>query len=251
MYLLSPGPYTRARRPDRLTAMSSSPAPSPAARRTDGRAARWAGQRERRRREFVDAALRAVAAHGPEVSTEQIAEEAGVARTRLYKYFTDAADLQAAIADRVAELITAELAPAWNPHGTPMQAIAAAIGAHTTWLSEHGDLYRYLTMHSLSAQAGGRDAVTDVKTAIARNLTAVFEHYLALFGLDVRAAETVAFGLVGLVESSTSRWLENPRGVSRDELAGLLERWVWRIVDDTLRAGGVELDPDAPLPAPG
>lgn len=230
--------------------MTSTPEPSPAARPGDGRTARWAGQRERRRREFVDAALRAIAAHGPEASTEQIAEEAGVARTRLYKYFADAGDLQASIADRVAELITAELAPAWNPHGTPMQVITAAIDAHTVWLSEHGELYRYLTMHSLSARAGGYDAISDVRTAIAHNLTAVFEHYLTVFGIEGRTAETVAFGLVGLVESSTARWLENPRDLGRDELAELLARWVWRIVDDTLRAGGVELDPHEPLPAP-
>jgi hypothetical protein len=51
------------------------------------------------------------------------------------------------------------------------------------------------------------------------------------------------------VESSTSRWLENPRGVERAELAALLARWVWRIVDDTLRAGGLELDPHTELAA--
>lgn len=37
--------------------MTSSPG------RTDGRAARWSGQRERRRREFVEDAPRAIAAH--------------------------------------------------------------------------------------------------------------------------------------------------------------------------------------------
>lgn len=221
---------------------------SPAAPRTDGRATRWAGQRERRRQEFVDAALRAIAAHGPEVSTEQIAEEAGVGRTRLYKYFADATDLQRAIADRVAALITAELEPAWEFRGTPMEIISAAVDAHTRWLEEHGHLYRYLTRHSLSAQAGESNAVTDVKTAIARNLTAMFETYLGLFGVDDRLAEPVAFALVGLVESSAGRWLENPRGLTRDELAELLARWVWRLLDDTLRTGGVELDPHQPLP---
>ena len=32
-------------------------------------------------------------------------------------------------------------------------------------------------------------------------------------------------------------------------LSALLARWVWGIVDDTLRAGGVVLDPDTPLAA--
>jgi AcrR family transcriptional regulator len=222
--------------------MTSTDTPRP----PDGRAARWAGQRDRRRREFVEAGLRAIARHGPEVSTEQIADEAGVARTRLYRHFDGAADLQHAIAVRVAELITAEFAPLWNPSGTPMELIRSAIGAHTRWLAEHRSLYRYLTRHAMD---GAPDVFTDGKTAIARQLTVVFEHYLGLFGVDTRVCEAVAFGLVGLVESSTSRWLENPRGVERAELAALLARWVWRIVDDTLRAGGLVLDPHTELAA--
>ncbi len=218
--------------------------------RPDGRAARWAGQRERRRREFVDAALRAIAEHGPEVSTEKIADEAGVARTRVYKHFDDAADLQRAIADRAVRLITAELAPLWDPGGTPMQLITVAVGAHTGWLAEHGNLYRYLARHS---QAGrrGRDAITDVRTAIARQLTILFEHYLDTFDLDARIAEPLAFGLVGLVDTSAARWLENPRGIELPELASLLVRWIWRVLDDTLREGGIELDPHSPLLVPG
>lgn len=61
--------------------------------RHDGRSTRWAGEHQRRRAQFVEAALVAIARHGPETSTEQIAQQAGVARTRLYKHFTDAADL--------------------------------------------------------------------------------------------------------------------------------------------------------------
>ncbi|ANZ35910.1 hypothetical protein BBK82_07250 [Lentzea guizhouensis] len=49
----------------------------------DGRAARWAGQREMRRAEVAAAALDAIAEHGPQVSTEQIAERAGIARHTL------------------------------------------------------------------------------------------------------------------------------------------------------------------------
>ncbi|GAB3290781.1 TetR/AcrR family transcriptional regulator [Parasphingorhabdus pacifica] len=226
--------------------MTSSSAPG----RTDGRTARWAGQRERRRREFVEAALRAIAEHGPDASVERIAEEAHVARTGLYKYFADASDLHSAIADRAAELIAAELAPVWNPQGTPMQMIRSGIGAHIGWLADHVHLYRYLTMHSLSAHLGQQDAITDVKTAIGRHLTHLFAHYLRTYELDTRVAEPVAFAVVGLVESSTTQWLENPHDMEREALADLLTRWVWRLLDDTLQAGGAALDPHEPLATP-
>ncbi|SFW85622.1 TetR/AcrR family transcriptional regulator [Amycolatopsis australiensis] len=216
----------------------------------DGRAARWAGQRERRRREFVDAALRAIAEHGPDVSTGRIADVAGVARPQLYKHFDDATDLKLAIADRATELITTALLPIWEPQGSAMQMIAVAVDAHTGWLAENGNLYRYLTRHSQLEGHLGRDAVADVKTVIARQLTQVFEFYLTAFQLDTRIADVVSFGVVGLVDSCAAQWLEEPRGITRTQLTDLLTRWIWRIVDDALRAGGIELDPHLPLPPP-
>lgn len=218
--------------------------------RTDGRAARWAGQHDRRRAEFVDAALAAIALHGPDVSTEQVAEHAGVARTRLYKHFDDAGDLQRAISRRVTELITEELEPVWNPQGSPMEMITTAVSTHLRWLTEHSHLYRYLTRHSLTGSSGDPHASTDIKTAIATHLTRMFGGYLAAFELDARPAETIAFGLVGYVESATTRWLNNPEGLPLDDLVEHLTEAIWTILDHTLRSGGVDLDPHQPLATP-
>jgi AcrR family transcriptional regulator len=210
--------------------------------KVDGRAARWAGQQERRRAEFVEAALAAIAEHGPDVSTEQIAERAGVARTRLYKYFDGASDLQRAIAERAAELVTAELQPLWHPSGSPREMIAAAISTHLRWLTEHAQLHRYLVRTQPSAP--------DVRGAIARHLSGLFTGYLTEFGLDPAPADTIAFGLVGYVESATTRWLDHPGTLTLAQLAGQLTGTIWAMLDHTLRAGGVELDPDRPLPLP-
>ncbi|MFJ9787400.1 TetR/AcrR family transcriptional regulator [Amycolatopsis sp. NPDC101161] len=215
----------------------------------DGRAARWAGQRERRRSEFVDAALRAIAEHGPLVSAAHIADTAGVARPQLYRQFDDAADLTRAIADRATEQIIVSLRPVWEPRGSAMQMISAAVDAHTGWLAEHGNLYRYLTLHS---QIGRREgAIADVKTVIARRLTQVFEYYLTTFRLDTRIAPVLSFGVVGLVDSCAAQWLEAPHALTKARLAGMLTRWVWHLLDDTLRAAGIEVDPDLPLPPGG
>ncbi|RRO14741.1 TetR/AcrR family transcriptional regulator [Saccharopolyspora rhizosphaerae] len=212
----------------------------------DGRSARWAGYREKRREELVDAALRAIAEHGPDVSVEQMAEEAGVARPRLYKYFTDTADLGAAIAARAAEMVTDELAPMFNPHGTPNEMIRAAIGAHTNWLAEHGNLYRYLSRNSATGQAG-QNVITDVKTVIARQVTGLFQHFLDQFGVQVPIVQPLAFGIVGLVESGASSWMEEPDGITLEELTDWLCDWTWHLLDQSLQVYGIELDPDVPL----
>ncbi len=215
--------------------------------KVDGRAARWAGQQERRRAEFVDAALAAIAEHGPDVSTEQIAERAGVARTRLYRHFDGAPDLQRAIAQRAAELVTADLQPLWHPSGSPREMIDAAISTHLHWLTEHAQLHRYLVRTLPSLPEAGR---TDVRGAIARHLSRLFTGYLAAFGLDPAPADTIAFGLVGYVESATTRWLDHPGSLSRPQLTAQLTGTIWAMLDHTLRAGGVELDADRPLPLP-
>jgi AcrR family transcriptional regulator len=214
--------------------------------KVDGRAARWAGQQERRRAGFVDAALAAIAEHGPDVSTEQIAERAGVARTRLYRHFDGAADLQRAIAQRAAELVTAELEPLWHPAGSPNEMIAAAISTHLRWLTEHAHLHRYL-VRTLPGTPEGR---ADVRGTIARHLSRLFTGYLTAFGLDPAPADTIAFGLVGYVESATTRWLDHPGTLSLAQLTDQLSGTIWAMLDHTLRAGGVELDPDRPLPPP-
>jgi AcrR family transcriptional regulator len=214
--------------------------------KVDGRAARWAGQQERRRAEFVDAALAAIAEHGPDVSTEQIAERAGVARTRLYRHFADAADLRRAIARRAAELVTAELEPLWHPQGSPRSMITVVIETHLRWLTGHAELHRYLLRTAPSASEPG----VDVRGAIARHLSRLFTGYLAAFGLDTAPADTIAFGLVGYVESATTRWLDHPGALSLAQLTEQLTGTIWAMLDHTLRAGGISLDPDRPLPLP-
>jgi AcrR family transcriptional regulator len=190
-----------------------------------------------------------ISERGPGVSTEQVAHEAGVARTQLYKHFADAADVRGAIAARAMELISVELAPLWNLHGTPLEMIGSVVDSHTRWLSQNQNLHRYLSMHALSS-GDGPGAITDVKTTIGIHLTRLFEHYLALFGLDTRLAGPAAFGVVGLVDSCTTQWLDDPRRIDRAEFVALLARWVWNILDDTLRSGGVVLDAHAPLAMP-
>ncbi|MBO0803808.1 MAG: TetR/AcrR family transcriptional regulator [Nocardiopsaceae bacterium] len=218
--------------------------------RADGRAARWEGQQERRRREFVDAAMRAIAEHGAEVSTAQIAAEAGVARTRIYKHFEDAADLQASIAERALELVAVNLEPVWKPQGSAMEMISGIIDTLIGYLSEHRQLYRYLTKYAPSARDSDRDVVTDVKTAIGNHVTGIFRYFLGEFDADSRLAEVDAFALVGMVESAINQWLDNPAGVTREELSGHLTRWIWLLIDQVLREAGIELDPGAPLELP-
>lgn len=210
---------------------------------------RWSGQRERRRAEFVDAALLAIAEHGPQTSTEQIAAFVGVTRTKLYRHFAGAADLQRAVGQRAGEMINTELAPLWAPHGSMADVIEASVGAHVRFLVGHRNLYRYLMRSSLGDDGGAPDAISDIKLTIGGQLGILFAVYLNAFGVDTDP-QPLAFAIVGLVESSTSRWLDEPGPTTQDQLVDDLVRWIWLLVEDTLRAGGVYLAADEALPTP-
>lgn len=194
------------------------------------------------------AAIDAIAEHGPAVSTEQIAAQAGVARPQLYRHFQAAGDLHRAVALRAAELIIAEMAPVLtNPGGSPARMIDQAVGTLVRWLAEHANLYRYVTQ---LASTGRRDVVTDIKTALGTQLSALLGGYLAAFDVQTRIADPIAFGVVGFVESATDRWLSDPGSLSREELIGYLSDWIWGALDHVLRSSGVTIDPDQPLPPP-
>lgn len=207
---------------------------------------RWAGQRERRRAEFIDAALVVIEQHGPQTSTEQIAAHVGVSRTKLYRHFIDAADLQREVAQRTSLMITAELAPVWQPEGSMAQIVTAGVSAHVHFLVRHPNLYRYLQRCSIEE---GSSAFADIKITIANLLSDVLAVYIEAFGVNADA-ERLSYGIVGLVETAAGHWLEQSDRQSQDALIADLTRWIWLMFDDALRGGGVYLDADEILPPP-
>jgi AcrR family transcriptional regulator len=219
-------------------------------RPVDGRAARWAGQRAKRRAEIVAAGLAAIGEHGPGVSTEQIAARAGIARPRLYRHFADAEDLYDAVAQRAAELIVAEMVPVLTrPSGTARGIITRVVRTFVVWLTDNLSLYRYVVLRSADERVGRDSLIADVRTSISELLRDLLAGYLAVFQLDTRIADPLAFGLVGMVESSTGRWLVEPGVFAHEDLVVALSSWVWGLLDSVLRSAGITLDPDVPLPA--
>ena len=212
-----------------------------------GQAARWAGQRERRRAEFVDAALGVIAEQGPAVSVDDIAARVGVARTRIYRHFTDRADLERAISARVARLVVAELDPLWHPHGSARQMISGAIGSYVRWIGANRSLFLYLHAHSRPDEPG---SVSGVRREVVDHLAGLFGGYLGWLGLPAEVSTDLARAVIGMVESVADPWAA-AGGADPDGVIDRLSRWTWAMLADTLAAAGVTLDPDVPLPPLG
>ncbi|HVW40770.1 MAG TPA: TetR/AcrR family transcriptional regulator [Amycolatopsis sp.] len=212
----------------------------------DARRDRWRKHRVARRAEFVEAALRALDEHGPELAMEDVAVAAGVTKPVLYRHFADKADLYVALGQRGTEILFSRLVPAINAELAPVPRIRMALDAFFTVIEEHPNLYRLLARGSFAEKPADADVVAEDKELIATALTALLGDYMRMFGLDSGAAEPWAYGIVGMVQNTGEWWLER-QSMSRDAVVEYLTRLIWAAIDGLARQNGVEIDPNKPL----
>jgi AcrR family transcriptional regulator len=213
----------------------------------DARRDRWTTHRAERRRQFVDAALRVLEAHGPELLMDAVAAEAGVTKPVLYRYFSDKAELVEALAERGSEMLAEHLLPAINA-GTPaLASVRDGVNAYFAVIDEHPNLYWLLARHVTIEDGRLSGPVQRNKETIASALTAVLSDYAWVLGLDSGGAEPWAYGITGLVQSTGEWWLQR-RSMSRAHVVDLVTQLIWAALSGMLRGAGIDVDPDQPLP---
>jgi AcrR family transcriptional regulator len=212
----------------------------------DARRERWKGHREARRAEFVEATIRAVAEHGPDVGMDEIAAEAGVSKPVLYRHFADKSDLYVAVGQRATEMLMDRLGPAIAQDGPIRERIRRIVDAYLCVIEENPNLYRFVVRGSFTDRPVEQDVVTEDKALIAAALARILGDYLRAFEMDSGGAEPWAHALVGMVQNAGDWWLDR-QSMTRQSLSEYLATIIWHAIDGLLRSAGVEVDPDKPL----
>jgi AcrR family transcriptional regulator len=212
----------------------------------DARRDRWRKHRIARRAEFVEAALRALDVHGPDLGMEDVAAEAGVTKPVLYRHFDDKADLYTALGRRGTEILFQRLIPAINAELAPVARIRMALDAFFTVIEEHPNLYRLLAHGTSQGKPADADVVAEDKEVIATALTALLGDYMRMFNMDSGAAEPWAHGIVGMVQNTGEWWLDG-RAMGRDSVVEYLTQIIWAAIDGLTRQHGIVIDPNLPL----
>jgi AcrR family transcriptional regulator len=219
---------------------------------SDGRSNRWSAHRERRRKQFIEAALRVLAAQGPDLPMDAVAAEAGVTKPVLYRYFSDKAALVDALGEAGSAFLLDRLLPAIQADGPPLARVRDAVSAYFAVIDEFPNLYWLLARWPASESGGaaaGSGVVMRDRELIATTLTAVIGDYLRTFGLDSGAAEPWGYGITGLVQTTGEWWLQR-RSMSRVHVVEYVTQLIWAALSGVLRdAAGIVIDPDTPLPA--
>jgi AcrR family transcriptional regulator len=205
---------------------------------SDGRAARWQQHRLDRRAEFVDAALRALASRGPDVSMAEIAAAAGAAKPKLYRHFADKAALLDAVGERITAILWERLSIALDPCAPVSDLITGGLHAYLGLVEEYPAAFVLLFNSSPALTEGRR---------IASALGALFADLLRTLDLDTDTAEPGGAVLAGALGAATLWWLESGRGMPKDALIDYLATVVWGATDAILRKAGVAVDPDRPI----
>jgi AcrR family transcriptional regulator len=208
---------------------------------TDGRSTRWAQHRLERRKELVEAALRAIRKHGARVGMDEIALSAGTSKTVFYRHFTDRTGLYHAVTERVDALILRDLGRALGEAGTPLAAlhasppeiVSAAIDSYLALVEKDPEVYRFVVaapiLERSDAHAVG-DPASTVTGHVAAQLEVVLHQALEESGYDASSAPVWARGVVGMVRAAADAWLADEPGLAgmpRARLTHHLTRLAW------------------------
>lgn len=214
-------------------------------RRPDGRQVRWDQHKLERRRQIVDAAIELIQEQGAdsEVHVVQIAERAGMVRTVVYRHFTDRADLDDAVQERVVEMLRERLDPQVTLEGSIEEIILRIVTAYVTWAADHPELHR------LVGRAAGDRPMSSAIDGVASQVQSLVRLAAEILEVDLpeemsQSLDPFVFGIVGQAFATVGRWVSRPTlEPDAATYSRLFARSVWYQIDGHLRSIGVEFDP--------
>ena len=181
---------------------------------------------ELRRRQIVEAAVGVLADTDPmEVTFEEIAEAAGVSRALVYNYFGDRGGLLAAVYLHTFDELNHELNETIDPHMPPDERLQAIVQGYLRFALDHAATWRLLQL------------TTAVNHPAVQNARQHHMERLALaWGAEGPEGRTLAYGVIGLLESATFDWLRD-HDTDLDRLSALIFDLLWTGLSSLERHG--------------
>lgn len=174
---------------------------------------------DERRRQLLELGIRLLTNRSlEELSIDTLAEEAGISRGLLYHYFGGKQGYFEAVVQYAADDLYQRTAP--PPEGEPLERLLGSITGYVDYVIENQDAYRSL----LKSAAGSNEALRAIYettfTALADRFFAVDTGTLEL--PDTPAVRLVIHAWQAMVEDLVLTWCDNPAGLTRDDLVGVI-----------------------------
>jgi AcrR family transcriptional regulator len=222
--------------------------------KVDARSERWREHRKKVRGEIVEAAFRAIDRQGPDVSVREIAEEAGTAKPKIYRHFTDKSDLFQAIGERLRDMLWAAIFPSIDLEtNSAREVIGRSVEEYVKLVDLHPNVVRFFIQGRFPEQSEATIRTLNEGREITLTMAELFDNELREAHLDRGAIELAAFAAFGSAQSTTDWWLgpgpDSPRRMPRDEFVAHLTTIMMGVVNGTAEVLGIDLDPDLPIHA--
>ena len=173
-------------------------------------------ERTARRRELLEAALRAVRREGSTVSMDAIAAEAGITKPILYRHFGPRAGLAASLAEIHGKALGRALRTGVPRESHPREILAGVVASYVRFVSRDPEVYRFIVSEGAFRPL---DNQQDRSEGFGRCLAEL---------LGDRSGDTTwADVLAGTIQGTVNWWLDSGRPVSASRLTEELVELMW------------------------
>jgi AcrR family transcriptional regulator len=179
-----------------------------------------------RRRQLLEVALVVFADKGFHgTSMNEVAEAAGVTKPVLYQHFTSKEALYRELVDELGTRLERAIVEGVAEAVGPRQQVEAGFHAYFRWATREGPAFRVLFAERNRADPLLATAIEKVESAVAERVAGFIE----VEGLSDEERQVLAFGVVGLAESTSRHWLSLGlgTGTGADAFAAQVAQLAW------------------------
>lgn len=216
-----------------------------------GREARWERHNSERQKRILTAAVELLEARsaGSDVSVQQIADRAGLAKSVVYRQFNGRDDLDRRVRAFVLEQFATVLDESMNiAVGTLDEILTRTIGTVAEWITEHPRVHEFMSTGPTDYGDESIDAISSLKARISASARLIITEVARSVGIDSTPFDSLPFAVVTMVEGTLTRWVRSPEPKpSREEIVADLAKFTWYMFDGVTRSIGLTIDPGVEL----
>jgi len=176
-----------------------------------------------RRRQLLETAVEVFGSRGfHAASMDDVARAAGVTKPVLYQHFRSKRELYREILEDVGEQLLGIIGSTVTPDEHPHRQVEQAFSAYFRFVAEHPAAFGLLFGGGPRRDGEFSEVVRSVEERVAE---AIASRIAA--DLDPEHRRTLAFGVVGLAESTARHWLLEAVDVEADRLARQVTDLAW------------------------
>lgn len=176
-----------------------------------------------RREQLLELGVRLLAHRSlEELSIERLAEEAGISRGLLYHYFGNKRDFHRAVVRKAADDLIAVTAPA--EQGDALERMVGSLGRYVDYVIANREGYLSLVKGAAGGDEDLREIYEEARAALTDRIfhSSTSAELAGLGVVDSPGVRLMLRGWSAMVEEVVLSWLDDDRGLTRDDLIGAI-----------------------------